>query len=98
MIKMLETELGLTKAREQLSTIVESVQYQGDAYIISRHGTPAAALVPIQVYEKWKQQRQEFFNLIREFQESSGENDPEEIMREVLEAQQAVRAELRNAD
>lgn len=98
MIKMLETELGLTKAREQLSTIVESVQYQGDTYIISRHGKPAAALVPIQVYEKWKQQRQEFFNLIREFQESSGENDPEEIMREVLEAQQAVRAELRNAD
>lgn len=95
---MLETELGLTKAREQLSTIVESVQYQGDTYIISRHGKPAAALVPIQVYEKWKQQRQEFFNLIREFQESSGENNPEEIMREVLEAQQAVRAELRNAD
>lgn len=95
---MLETELGLTKAREQLSTIVESVQYQGDTYIISRHGKPAAALVPIQVYEKWKQQRQEFFDLIREFQESSGENDPEEIMREVLEAQQAVRAELRNAD
>lgn len=95
---MLETELGLTKAREQLSTIVESVQYQGDTYIISRHGKPAAALVPIQVYEKWKQQRQEFFNLIREFQESSGENDPEEIMREVLEVQQAVRAELRNAD
>jgi prevent-host-death family protein len=95
---MLETELGLTKAREQLSTIVESVQYQGDAYIISRHGKPAAALVPIQVYEKWKQQRLDFFNLIREFQESSGENDPEEIMREVLEAQQAVRAELRNAD
>lgn len=95
---MLETELGLTKAREQLSTIVESVQYQGDTYIISRHGKPAAALVPIQVYEKWKQQRQEFFDLIREFQETSGENDPEEIMREVLEAQQAVRAELRNAD
>lgn len=95
---MLETELGLTKAREQLSTIVESVQYQGDTYIISRHGKPAAALVPIQVYEKWKQQRQEFFDLIREFQESSGENDPEEIMREVLEAQQAVRAVLQNAD
>ncbi|MGD2050710.1 MAG: type II toxin-antitoxin system Phd/YefM family antitoxin [Chloroflexota bacterium] len=95
---MMETELGLTKARERLSTIVESVQYQGNAYIISRHGKPAAAVVPIQVYEKWKQQRQEFFDLIREFQESSGENDPDEVMREVLEAQQAVRAELRKAD
>ena len=88
---MVETKLGLTKARETLSIIVESVQYQGDAYVISRHGKPAAALVPVHVYTKWKQQRREFFDLIREFQESSGENDPDELMQDVLEAQQAVR-------
>ena len=50
---MMENKLGLTKARESLSTMVENVQYQGDTYIISRHGRPAAALVPIQVYQKW---------------------------------------------
>lgn len=88
---MIETQMALTKARERLSTIVENVQYQGEAFIISRHGKPAAALVPVQVYEKWKQERQEFFNLIREFQESGEESDPEEIMQEVLAAQQAVR-------
>lgn len=88
---MIETRMALTKARERLSTIVENVQYQGEAFIISRHGKPAAALVPVQVYEKWKQERQEFFNLIREFQESGEESDPEEIMQEVLAAQQAVR-------
>ena len=88
---MVETRMALTKARENLSTIVENVQYRGDAFIISRHGKPAAALVPVQVYEKWKQERQEFFDLIREFQESSGENDPDEAMREVLAAQQVVR-------
>ena len=90
---MVESNLGLTKARQTLSTIVESVQYQGDAYVISRHGKPAAALVPIHIYKKWKQQRQEFFDLIREFQESSGENDPTEVMQDVLEAQQALRNE-----
>lgn len=91
---MSETIMGLTKAREILSEIVEGVQHYGDAYIINRHGRPAAAIVPVHVYESWKQQRQEFVALIRKFQESSIPGDPDEIMREVLEAQQAVRSQL----
>ncbi|VAW30945.1 hypothetical protein MNBD_CHLOROFLEXI01-56 [hydrothermal vent metagenome] len=89
---MMENKLGLTKARETLSTIVENVQYQGDTYIINRHGKPAAALVPIQVYQKWKKERMEFFDLIKEFQNASGDADPNEVMRDVLEAQQAIRS------
>jgi prevent-host-death family protein len=88
----METILGVTKAREKLSEIVESVQYQNDAYIISRHGKPAAAVVPVEVYESWKRQRKELFDLIRQFQEAGGETDPDEVMEEVLAAQQAVRA------
>ena len=88
----METTLGLTEAREKLSEIVESVQYHRDSYIISRHGKPAAAVVPVDVYESWQQERKELFDLIREFQESSGDADPDEVMRDVLEAQQAVRA------
>jgi prevent-host-death family protein len=41
----MERELGITKARETLSDVVERVQFQGDTYIISRHGKPAAAVV-----------------------------------------------------
>ena len=89
----METVLGVTKAREKLSEIVESVQYQNDAYIISRHGRPAAAVVPVAVYESWKQRRKEFFDLVREFQGASGESDPDEVMQEVLQAQQAVRSQ-----
>ena len=92
-MKTMETVLGVTKAREKLSEIVESVQYQNEAYIISRHGRPAAAVVPVEVYESWKRQRKEFFDLIRNFQEASGEADPDEVMQDVLEAQQAVRSQ-----
>jgi len=60
--------LGVTEARKEFSDLVEKVQYQGDAYIISRHGKPAAAVVSVQVYENWKRQRDEFFNLIRDIQ------------------------------
>ena len=48
-MKAMETVLGVTKAREKLSEIVESVQYRSDAYIISRYGRPAAAVVPVEV-------------------------------------------------
>jgi len=89
----IETMLGVTKAREKLSEIVESVQYQNDAYIISRHGRPAAAVVPVEVYESWKQRRKELFDLVRQFQQASGEANPDEVMQEVLQAQQAVRAQ-----
>lgn len=87
----METVLGVTKAREKLSEIVESVQYHNDAYIISRHGRPAAAVVPVEIYESWKRNRRELFDLIRKFQDTSGAADPEEVMQDVLEAQQAVR-------
>jgi prevent-host-death family protein len=66
----MEKELGLTKARDKFGDLVEQVQYQGVTYIISRNGKPAAAIVPIEVYESWKRERSAFFNLIRQVQES----------------------------
>ncbi len=93
---MTETELGLAKARNSLSEIVESVQYHGEAFIISRHGHPAAAIVPVHVYESWKQEREEFISLIRKFQASSEPGDPDEIMREVIDAQQATRGRAKS--
>ena len=94
----MEKSIGVTKARDTFRTIVDEVQYHGDKYVISRHGKPAVAIVPLQIYEKWKQERKEFFDLIREVQAANLDADPDEVMRDVLEAQQAVRAELRKID
>ena len=41
----MERNLGVTEAREKFSEIIEKVQYQGDAFVINRHGKPAAAVV-----------------------------------------------------
>jgi prevent-host-death family protein len=87
----METKLGITQARAEFSELIEQVQFRGDAYLISRHGKPAAALVPIQVYENWKKQREELFDLIREFQ-AEANLDPEEAARLAAEAVAAVRA------
>jgi prevent-host-death family protein len=97
-VASMEKSIGVTKARDMFRTIVDEVQYHGDKYVISRHGKPAVAIVPLQIYEKWKQERKEFFDLIREVQSANPDADPDEVMRDVLEAQQAIRAELRNID
>jgi prevent-host-death family protein len=89
---LMERVLGITQAREEFSTIVEQVQHQGDTYVISRHGKRAAAVVPIQVYEEWKRQRNEFFEFIRQAQQQA-ELAPEEAERLAAEAVRAARAE-----
>jgi len=87
----MEKILGITEARGTFSTLVERVQYQGDAYIINRHGQPAAAVVPVEVYELWKRQRAELFDLIREIQ-SQANLAPEEAAQLASEAIASVRA------
>lgn len=88
----MEKMLGVTKARETLSSIIERVQYQGDTYLINRHGKPAAAVVPVQVYESWKRQRDEFFEIVREIQQRA-DLEPEEAERLAAEAVAAARTE-----
>jgi prevent-host-death family protein len=88
----MERVLGVTEARKIFSNIVERVQYQGYSYIISRHGKPVAAAVPMGVYEGWKQQREEFFDLIRQMQQEA-DLTPEEADRLAAEAVAAVRAQ-----
>jgi prevent-host-death family protein len=90
----MEKTVSSTRARDSFSTILDEVQFHGNKYFINRKGKPAAVLVPIDVYESWKQSRQQFFDLVRSFQEASGDNDPAEIMELVLEAQKAVRQEV----
>lgn len=87
----MEKEVGVTEARKEFSSLVEEVQYQGDSYIISRHGKPAVAVVPLRVYEHWKRQRDLFFDAVREIQAANKDADPDEVMNNVLEAQRAIR-------
>ncbi len=89
----MEKIIGVTKARDEFRKIVDEVQYQGDKYIINRHGKPAVAIVPIQVYENWKQQRMRLFDLISEVQAANPVASSDEVMQDVLAAQQAVRAQ-----
>lgn len=89
----MERGINVAKAREKFSDLVEQVQYQGDTYIITRHGKPAVALVPIEVYENWKRERAAFFESLRQSQQRAV-LPPEEADRLASEAVVAVRSKV----
>src|SRR3990172_4196312 len=47
--------LPITKAREDLTSLVENVSRKLDEYIITVNGTPAAVLISAAEYESWKE-------------------------------------------
>lgn len=81
----MEKKIGLAQARKEFSKVINNVQYQGESYIISRHGEDAAAIVPLQVYQNWIKQRENFFNSIREIQ-SAANLDPKRAKKLAKEA------------
>lgn len=81
----MKKKIGLAQARKEFSKVINNVQYQGESYIISRHGEDAAAIVPLQVYQNWIKQRENFFNSIREIQ-SSANLDPQQAKKLAKEA------------
>ena len=80
--------------RSRLSLVLDEVQFNQDSYVIERKGRPAAVIVPLAVYENWKRSRERFFETVRRIQEANKDADPDEVMQDVLDAQQAVRAEM----
>jgi prevent-host-death family protein len=90
--KRVEKTLGITEARKRLAQMIDDVKFKGRRYIIMRHGRPAAAVVPIDVYERWARERQELFNLVRELQQVNDEAEAADIRDRVREARQAIRS------
>ena len=88
----MEKILGVTEARKKFSNIIEQVQYQRDAYLISRYGKPAVAVVPVEVYENWQRQREELFDLVRKLQKEANLSS-EEADQVTAEAIAAIRAQ-----
>jgi prevent-host-death family protein len=47
--------LPITKAREDLTMLVENANKRLDEYVITVNGTPAAVLISAAEYESWKE-------------------------------------------
>jgi antitoxin YefM len=47
--------LPITKAREELTSIVDNVSKKLEEYVITVNGTPAAVVISVAEYESWKE-------------------------------------------
>lgn len=47
--------LPITKAREELATLVNNAHKKLDEYVITVNGSPAAVLMSVSEYESWKE-------------------------------------------
>lgn len=87
----MDKTIALTEARRQFSEIVNEVMYRNSSYVIEKQGKPAAAIVPLEIYEQWKARRQRLIDLIEETRAKNTDADPDQVLADVLDAQQAIR-------
>lgn len=90
----MEKVIAAFEARRQFGKVLNDVSAKGDKFVVERHGEPIAALVPIEVYDQWKRQREEFFDRW-EAVARRVDLPEEEAMELARDAVQAVRAARR---
>lgn len=67
----MEKTLSLSEAKMKLNRLVDQVIDRDDEFIITKNGSPVAAVVPASVYEGWKETKEiqadtEFMQEIRQ--------------------------------
>lgn len=86
-----EKTVGAFEVRRHFGRLLQEILARGDKVIVQRHGQPVAAMVPLDVYQQWKQNRTALFDDLRKAQRHA-DLDPEEADALAREAVQVVRA------
>jgi prevent-host-death family protein len=91
----MEQTLGVTEARIRFAELVDQVRYQGDTVTLLKSGKPAAVLVPVELFERWKAERTSALAAMRAIQANATRDtealSDEEAMELALEAQNDAR-------
>ena len=80
------------EARQRFDELLNGAAGRGQSYVIERGGKPAAAIVPVHIYEAWLRRREAFFERL-DATSKRVNMDPDEAEALVVEAVAAVRAE-----
>lgn len=94
----MEKTVSAFEARRQFGSLLNGVDARGDKVVVTRHGEPVAALVPISILVHWRQQREDFLEMWDRLESRNVDLEPlteDEAMEIALEAVAAVRAEMR---
>src|SRR6476661_4227225 len=79
-------------ARRTFGKVLDTVGFRGDAVVVEKNGERLAAIVPIQMFDKWEEERTAFFDQMRKVSERADVpyKEAQELAEEAI---QAVRAE-----
>ena len=86
----MERTIGIADTEREITRILQEVIADGENYVVESRGERVAAVVPIEVYDQWKEERAAFLAKIREIQQRANLS-PDEAERIADEAVQAVR-------
>ena len=87
---MLKT-ISAIKVRQNLGHVMNEVALKDDAYIVERAGNPLVAIIPIELYQSIKKERDEFFRMVDEIREGMATAEDSVIDAEIEEAVQSYR-------
>jgi prevent-host-death family protein len=91
---MLTRRVSAKEARSNFSDLLGSVHYGGDPVIVEKKGRPFAVLISPEDFERFQMiAKEQFFETVREIQQANKDADPQEVLRDVTEAVEAVRQE-----
>jgi len=81
------------KARQIMGTIMNTVSFRNDEYIVERKGVPMVAIIPIKKFKQMEKAKQRFFRNMSRISESFAGEDPnklDDILKEATEASRKV--------
>ena len=84
----MEKTIGAVQAGKKFGKVLEDVVSRGDRVIVEERGVPVAALVPIEMYAKWKRDREAFFDTMEAAarRANMSEEEADELAQEAVEA------------
>lgn len=87
----MEKRVSAFDVRRAFGQMLQDILKHKDKFIVERHGAPVAVVVPIEVYEQWKQTRERFFATLTSGQ-AAGNLNEEDAAQLAAETVQAVRS------
>lgn len=86
--------IGAKEARDKLSELLGSVRFGKEEVIMERSGKPMAALIPIETYERYIEERRTRFEVLDAIRSRIPEISSDEIEKDITDAITMVREGL----
>jgi prevent-host-death family protein len=89
-MKMRKT-ISALKVRQNLGQVMNEVSLKGDDYVVERAGKPLVAIIPMEKYQRFQKDLDEFYAEVKAFQAGVKDVPTKELDEALAEATLAVK-------